>query len=131
MDLFGLKFYAPWIIHLIKLRSTVQYEPSGRTHHIFLPKDDAPHEVIYPSADKDPRIVEASHSAYMEAIHLPNVAPTSKHAGQFRQPRQANTEAITSTVPQRPQKRPKVMTDRELIVSLHQKQDKHHDWLKR
>ena len=23
------------------------------------------------------------------------------------------------------------MTDRELIISLHQKQDKHHDWLKR
>ena len=99
MDLFGLKSYAPWIMRLIKLRSTVQYEPSGHTHHIFLPEVDAPHEVIYPSADKDPRIVEAIHSAYMEAIHLTNVAPTSEITGQFRLPRQANTEVTTSTVP--------------------------------
>ena len=81
MDLFGLKLYVPWIMSLIKARSSVQCEPSSHTHHIFLPEVDAPREVIYPSADKDPRLVEPSHSAHMEAIHIPNAASTIGLAG--------------------------------------------------
>ena len=51
--------------------------------------------------------------------------------GQLRLPHHANTDATASTVAQRPQKRARVLNDRELLVSLHQKQDRHHDWLKR
>src|SRR3954467_7109966 len=49
----------------------------------------------------------------------------------MRVPHRANTEATASTIVQRPQKCPRVLNDRELLVALHQKQDKHHDWLKR
>ena len=43
----------------------------------------------------------------------------------------ASTEATDNTNAPRPKKRARVLTDRELLVALHQKQDRHHDWLKR
>jgi hypothetical protein len=62
---------------------------------------------------------------------VPNSAtPAYPLAGNLRLPHRANTEAAASTIAQRPQKRPRVLNDRELLVSLHQKQDRHHDWLK-
>ena len=68
----------------------------------------------------------------MEGILVPNAAtPTYPLAGNMRVPYHANTEATASTVAQRPRKRSRVHNDRELLVALHQKQDKHHDWLKR
>ena len=45
-------------------------------------------------------------------------------------PHRANIEATNSTIAQRPRKHSRVLNDRELLVALHQKQDKHHDWLK-
>lgn len=52
-------------------------------------------------------------------------------AGTIRLPHHAPTEATESTIAQRPKKRSRVLNDRELLVALHQKQDKHHFWLKR
>ena len=51
-------------------------------------------------------------------------------AGNTRAPR-AQTNATGGIVAQRPPRRSRVLNDRELLVALHQKQDKHHDWLKR
>ena len=51
-------------------------------------------------------------------------------AGTTRAPHPALTEATDSTIAQRPKKRPRVLNDRELLVALHQKKDRHHDWLK-
>ena len=53
-DLLGLKFYAPWIMRLIKLHSTVNYQPSARNHLIFLPEVDMSVEAIYPEPAKEP-----------------------------------------------------------------------------
>ena len=36
-DIFGLKFYAPWVMRLIKLHSAFNYQPSARNHFVFLP----------------------------------------------------------------------------------------------
>ena len=52
-------------------------------------------------------------------------------AGTTRAPHPALTEATDSTTAPRPKKRTRVLNDRELLVALHQKQDRHHDWLKR
>ena len=52
-------------------------------------------------------------------------------AGTTRAPHPASTEATDSTTALRPKKRTRVLNDRELLVALHQKQDRHHDWLKR
>ena len=52
-------------------------------------------------------------------------------AGTTRAPRLASTKSTDSTTAPRPKKRTRVLNDRELLVALHQKQDRHHDWLKR
>ena len=52
-------------------------------------------------------------------------------AGNTRLPHRAQTEATESTIAQRPKKRSRILNDRELLLALHQKQDKHHFWLKR
>ena len=51
-DLFGLKFYAPWVMRLIKLHSAINYQPSARNHLIFLPEVDMSVEAIYPEPAK-------------------------------------------------------------------------------
>ena len=52
-------------------------------------------------------------------------------AGTTRAPHPASTEATDSATASRPKKRARVLNNRELLVALHQKQDRHHDWLKR
>ena len=51
-------------------------------------------------------------------------------ASTTRAPHPASTEATDSATAPRPKKRTRVLNDRELLVALHQKQDRHHDWLK-
>ena len=53
-DIFGLKFYAPWVMRLIKLHSVINYQPSARNHLIFLPEVDLSIEAIYPELAKEP-----------------------------------------------------------------------------
>ena len=52
-DIFGLKFYAPLVMRLIKLHSAVDYQPSVRNHLIFLPEVDMSVEAIYPEPAKE------------------------------------------------------------------------------
>ena len=52
-DIFGLKFYAPWVMCLIKLHSAFNYQPSARNHLVFLPEVDLSVEDIYPVPAKD------------------------------------------------------------------------------
>ena len=66
-NLFGLKFYAPWIMRLIKLRSSVNYQASARNHVVFLPEVNVPHEVIYPQVDKAP--LHEDNAAYQSFYH--------------------------------------------------------------
>ena len=54
IELFGLKFYAPWVMRLIKLHSSVNYQPSACNHLIFLPEVDMSVEAIYPEPAKKP-----------------------------------------------------------------------------
>ena len=53
-DIFGLKFYAPWVMRLIKLHSAFNYQPSARNHLVFLPEVHLSVEAIYPEPAKDP-----------------------------------------------------------------------------
>ena len=73
----------------------------------------------------------ARHQSFtedIEGVHIPNPAPQLVLQGQYRQARDTTTEATTRHVPHRHPARQRTMTDKELIVSLHQKQDKHHEW---
>ena len=53
IDLFGLKFYAPWVMRLIKLHSLVDYQPTACNHLVFLPEVDLLVEAIYPDPAKE------------------------------------------------------------------------------
>ena len=54
IDLFGLKFYAPWVMRLIKLHSSVNYQSLAHNHLVFLPKVDLSVKAIYPDPAKEP-----------------------------------------------------------------------------
>ena len=123
-------------MRLIKLHSTVNYQPSARNHVVFLPDVDMSYEAIYPEPAKKPlHLHNAEHQSFtqpIEGIHVPNPpTPDGPLAVHLRLRHRANTDATASTIAQRPQKRPCVLNDRELLVSLLQKQDRHDDWLKR
>ena len=103
---------------------------------VFLPEVDLFVEATYPEPAKEPIYLHnADHQRFtqpIEGVHVPNaVVPAYPLAGNVRLPHRANTEATASTIAQRPRKRSRVLNDRELLLALHQKQDKHHDWLKR
>ena len=88
-------------------------------------------EAIYPELAKKPLHLQnaefQSFTQPIEGVHVPNATtPAYPLAGNMRLPHRANTEATASTIAQRPQKRTCVLNDRELLVALHQKQDRHH-----
>ena len=116
IDLFGLKFYAPWVMHLIKLHSSINYQPSACNHRVFLPEVDLSVEAIYPEPAKEPLYLHnVDHQSFtqpIEGIHVPNAAtPAYPLAGNMRMPHRANTEATASTIAQRPRKRSCVLND--------------------
>ena len=94
---------------------------------------DTSDEAIYPEPAKQPLSLQnAEHQSFTQ--HVEGVEAISRVyplAGTTRAPHLASTEATDSTNAQRPKKRARALTDRELLVALHQKQDRHHDWLKR
>ena len=61
---------------------------------------------------------------------MPNPIDAGPLVGQLCLPHRANTDATASIVPQRAQKRSRVVNDTEILVSLHQKHDRHRDWMK-
>ena len=131
-DLFGLKFYAPWIMRLIKLHSAISYQPFARNHRIFLPDVDMSVEAIYEPAKEPLSLQNAEHQSFSQNIEgVEAVTRVYPLAGTTRAPHPALTEATDSTTAQRPKKHTHVLNDRELLVALHQKQDRHHDWLAR
>ena len=125
ISLFGLKFYAPWVMRLIKLHSSVNYQLPARNHLVFLPEVDLSVEAIYPEPAKEPIYLHnTDHQSFtqpIEGIHVPNAAiPAYPMDGNVCMLHRANTEATASTIAQRPQKRSHVLNDRELLVALHQ-----------
>ena len=132
-DLFGLKFYAPWVMRLIKRHSSVNYQPSTRNHVIFLPEVDMSVDVIYSDPAKMPLCLQnIEHQSFTQPIEgLQAATRIYPFAGTTRAPHPASTEATDSTTALRPKKRTRVLNDREFLVALHQKQDNHHFWLKR
>ena len=118
-----LKFYAPWVMCLIKLHSVVNYQPSARNHLIFLPEVDMSVGAIYPEPAKEPVCLHnADHQSFTQPIEgVQAVTRVYPLASNTRLPHRAQTEATKSTIAQRPRKRSRVLNDRELLVALHQK----------
>ena len=90
-------------MRLIKLHSSVNYQPSACNHLIFLPEVDMSVEAIYPEPAKKPlhlqNVVFHSFAQPIEGVHVPNVAThTYPLAGNLHLPHRANTEAAASTI---------------------------------
>ena len=118
---------------LIKLHSAISYQPFACNHRIFLPDVDMSVEAIFPEPAKEPlNLPNAEHQSFSQNIEgVEAVTRVYPLAGTTRAPHHALTEATKSTIAQWPKKPSRVLNDRELLVALHQKQDRHHDWLKR
>ena len=122
---FELKPYAPWIMRFLRTRSSVNYEADFQNHLSYLP----PIEVLkrtYSSADekgKAPAVIDEG------------ICPLD---GQFRKAASYSTnddpgthDSAANAPKSTPQATaPRVMTDHELLLSLHQKVDRNHKWVK-
>ena len=123
---FELKPYAPWIMRFLRTRSSLNYKADFQNHLSYLP----PIEVLkrtYSSADekgKAPAVIDEG------------IRPLD---GQFRKAASYSTNddsathdsAAHASKPDPQATAPRVMTDRELLLSLHQKVDRNHKWVKR
>ena len=90
-------------------------------------------EAIYSEPAKQPLSLQnAEHQSFTQNVEgVEAVSRVYPLAGTTHAPHPASTEATDSATAPRPKKHTRVLNDRELLVALHQKQDRHHDWLKR
>ena len=112
LSLFELKPYAPWIMRFLRTRSSLNYKADFQSHLSYLP----PIEVLkrtYSSVDekgKAPAVID-------EGIH-----PLDGHFRKAASYSTNDDSAANTSAKQIPQATtPRVMTDRELLLSLHQK----------
>ena len=100
-------------MRLIKLHSTISYQPSARNHRIFLPDVDMSIEAIYPEPAKEPLSLQnAEHQSFSQNIEGVEAATrVYPLAGTTRAPHPALTEATDRTIAQRPKKRTRVLND--------------------
>ena len=126
MSPFELKPYTPWIMRFLRTRSSLNYIADFQNHLSYFP----PIEVLkrtYSSADekgKAPAVIDEG------------IRPLD---GQFRKAASYSTnddstthDSAANASKKNPQgTAPRVMTDRELLLSLHQKVDRNHKWVKR
>ena len=127
MSLFELKPYAPWIMRFIRARSSLNYKADTLNHGSYLP----PIEVLKRT------VSSADDKGKAAAVIDEGTRPLD---GQFRKAASYSTNddsathdsAANTSAKQNPQATaPRVMTDRELLLSLHQKVDRNHKWAKR
>jgi hypothetical protein len=122
-SLFDFKPYAPWIMRFIRSRSSIQYKADCQNHLNFLPKVEILLSTISSVSGKGKGVIDEG------------ICPLD---GKFRQPASQSTgddttshDTVANTLVQKPQSEaPRVMTDRELLISLHQKVDRNHNWVK-
>ena len=95
-----------------------------------MPEVDLSVEAIYTEPAKEALYLHnadrQSFSQHVEGVQVAScVYPLADNT------RRARTEATESTIAPRPRKRSLVLNDRELLMALYKKHDKHHYWMKR
>ena len=125
MSPFELKPYAPWIMRFLRTRSSLNYKADTLNHCSYLP----PIEVLkqtYSSVDekgKAPAVID-------EGIR-PLGGQSRKAASYSTNDDSATHDTAANATKTSPQATaPRVLTDRELLISLHQKVDRNHKWVK-
>src|SRR4051812_32409440 len=113
-----LKPYAPWIMKLICLKTGINFKPDMANHRQYLP----PVEVL-------PQTIETNAKGKAPFYEAP--LPQDSLGGNIRQPQSRTTHEERTHASTEETTQPRLMTDRELLISLHQKVDRYHDWTKR
>jgi len=123
---FELKPYAPWIMRFLRTRSSLNYKADFQNHLSYL----RPIEVLkrtYSSADekgKAPAVIDEGirplDGQFRKAASYSTNDDFATHDSAVNAPK-STPQATT----------PRVMIDRELLLSLHQKVDRNHKWVKR
>ena len=122
---FELKPYAPWIMRFIRSRSSINYKADMLNHHSYLPPIEVFKRPISSSDEKGKAAV------IDEGIH-PLDGQFCKAASYSTNDDSATHDTAANASKPIPQgTAPRVLTDHELLLSLHQKVDRNHKWVKR
>ena len=123
---FELKPYAPWIMRFLRSRTSLNYKADTLSHGSYLPPIEVLKRTISSSDEKgkSPAVIDEG---------------TRPLDGQFRKAASYSTNddfATHDSAANAPKSSPQatapcVMTDRELLISLHQNVDRDHKWVKR
>lgn len=116
-----LKIYAPWIMRFIRTRSAINYQADYQNHFGYL----LPLKVIKKSFEP----VDCKVKLVIDEGNRPLDGQFCKAASYSSYDDTATQESDGRAKPRNPTA-PRVMTSRELVLSLHQKVDKNYKWVK-
>src|SRR4051812_7873212 len=103
---------------LICSTTGIQYQPDQPNHRTYF----APLEVLQHTI---------ASNAKGKGLFYEEILPTNSLGGNIRHPQSRTTDETRTHASTEDTTQVRVMTDRELLISLHQKVDRHHDWVKR
>ncbi|KAI4995697.1 hypothetical protein ZWY2020_037745 [Hordeum vulgare] len=112
---FDLKIYAPWIMRFIRHRSGINYHADFNNHIGYMPPITVNKKTFEPVEGKGKSVIDEGSRPL---------------DGQFREPDAYSSWDDTETQEPPSLIAPRVMTNRELLPSLHQKVDRNHKWVK-
>ena len=119
MSPFELKPYAPWIMRFIRTRSSLNYKADTLNHGSYLPPIEVLKRTFFSADDKGKASVIDEPIRPLDG-QFRKAASYSTNDDSTTHDSAANTSA--KKIPQATA--PRVMTDRELLLSLHQKVDR-------
>ena len=121
---FDLKPYAPWIMRFIRSRSSIAYKADCQNHLSFLPEVEILQSTISSVPGKGKAVVDEGFRPLDGQFRQPTSQSTGDDSASHDVNANASEQFPQNTVP-------RVMTTRELLISLHQKVDRNHNWVKR
>nr|BDI54743.1 predicted protein [Triticum aestivum] len=123
---FELKPYASWIMRFLETRSSLNYKADFQNHLSYLPLIEVLKRTISSSdkKGKSPDVIDEGirplDGQFRKAASYSTNDDSATHDSAANAPK--SSPQATS---------PRVTTDRELLISLHQKVDRNHKWVKR
>src|ERR1041384_91842 len=102
-----LKPYAPWIMKLIRVKTSIDFQLDRLNHRTYLP----PVEVLQKTLSSNDK---------GKGLFYEEVLPTNSLGGNIRHPQYHTTNETRTHASTEDTTQHRVMTDRELLISLHQ-----------
>src|ERR1044071_7178808 len=96
----------------------LQFQPDQPNHRTYLPRVEVLQHNI-------------ASNAKGKGLYYEEVLPTNSLGGNIRHPQSRTTDQTRTHASTEDTTQARLMTDRELLISLHQKVDRSHEWTKR